>query len=258
MPYLNGGLMHYLDPTDGLKNLGRPTVDLTTVYDCTGANVGAFKVPPGVLLAGYATGSGEVPWTPAQFSRFPGAIRIDQSPADSPAEPTADAIDMEAGAVRLDQLAPRIHDMRASYAAGTRPGQREPMVYCQRSNVTPVVNTLIAAGITSGVYLWVAEQMKAKDAASILEQASGPFPEVGIQYEFDTDHDVSLFSTAYLNRVSGSTTVSKPGPGTQVGIKICRKCKGLFYGPEESTSMCPVGAQHDGSQSHTFKLDFVV
>lgn len=250
--------MHYLDPTDGLKNLEATHMDLTTVYDCTGANVGAFKVPPGVLLAGYVTGSAEVPWTPAEFSQFPDAVRIDQSPVNTPADETADVIDMESKAATLDDLVPWVHAARSSYDQCTRPGQRNPAVYCSRSNVTPVVNALISGGITSGVYLWVAEEMKAKDAASILEQAGGPFPIIGVQYEFDTDHDVSLFSTAWLNQVSHKPPASKPGPGTQTGIKICRKCKGLFYGPEESASVCPVGAQHDGSQSHTFKLDFVV
>ena len=231
-------------------------MDLTTVYDCTGANIGSFEVPPGVLLAGYVTGSDEVPWTPAQFGRFPGAIRIDQSPVNTPADETADVIDMENKAATLNDLPGWVHAARTNYALGTRPGQREPTVYCQRSNVTPVVNVLIAGGITSGVNLWVAEQMKAKDAASVLDQAGGPFPEVGIQYEFHTDHDVSLFSTAWLNHVSSKPAAPHPGPGTQTGWRYCIKCTGLFYGPEQQQSMCPRGGIHDGSHSHSYTLGF--
>lgn len=231
-------------------------MDLTTVYDCTGANIGSFKVPPGVLLAGYITGSGEVPWTDAQFSRFPGAVRIDQSPQNTPADETADVIDMESEAATLNDLTEWVHAARTSYALATRPGQREPAVYCSRSNVTPVANVLIAGGITSGVYLWVAEEMKAKDAASELAQAGGPFPIIGIQYGFNANYDVSLFSTAWLNHVSGKPPASKPAPGTQTGWRYCSKCKGLFYGPQEQSSMCPRGGTHDGSHSHSYTLGF--
>jgi hypothetical protein len=231
-------------------------MDLTTVYDCTGANIGSFTVPPGVLLAGYVTGADEVPWTPAQFSRFPGAIRIDQSPVNTPADELADVIDMENKAATLDDLTGWVHAARTSYALATRPGQREPCIYCSRPNVTPAVNQLIAGGITSGVYLWVAEQMKAKDAASELDQAGGPFPIIGVQYEFHTTHDISLFSTAWLNHISGKPPVPKPAPGTQTGWRYCSKCKGLFYGPQQQQSMCPRGGIHDGSHSHSYTLGF--
>ena len=245
--------MHYLDPTDGMAAL---RMDLTTVYDCTGSNVGSFKVPPGVLLAGYVTGSGDVPWTDAQFSRAPRAVRIDQSPVNTLADETADVIDMENQAATLEDLVPWVHGARTSYQLGTRPGQREPCIYMSQSRETDVVNTLIAGGITSGVYLWRAAEMKAKDAASVLDQAGGPFPIVGVQYEFDTDHDVSLFSTQWLNHVSQHPVVSQPGPGTQTGWRYCIKCKSLFYGPEEQQSMCPRGGQHDGSHSHSYTLGF--
>ena len=249
-------MLRYSDP--GMKKVGKPPMNLTTVYDCTGANIGAFKVPPGVLLAGYVTGSGEVPWTDAQFSRFTGAIRIDQSPVNTPADETADVIDMENQAATLDDLVPWVHAARTSIALGTRPGQREPTVYMSQSRETDVVNTLVAGGITSGVNLWRAAEMKAKDAASVLDQAGGPFPIVGVQYEFDTNHDVSLFSTAWLERVSVKPPASKPGPGTQTGWRYCIKCKGLFFGPEQQISMCPRGGIHDGSHSHSYTLGFDV
>lgn len=231
-------------------------MDLTTVYDCTGANIGSFKVPPGVLLAGYDTGTDGVPWTPAQYSRFPGAIHIDQSPINTPANELADVIDMESEAATLADLAPWVHAARTAVALGTRPGQREPAVYCSRSNVTPVVNTLIAGGITSGVYLWVAEEMKAKDAASILDQSGGPFPIIGVQYAFNPTYDISLFSTAWLNKESVKPQTPKPGPGTQTGWRFCGKCQGLFWGAGEAKSVCPRGAQHDGSQSHEYTLGY--
>lgn len=235
--------------------IGAP-MDLTTVYDCTGSNVGAFKVPPGVLLAGYVTGSGDVPWTDAQFSRAPNAVRIDQSPVNTPADETADVIDMENEAATLDDLVPWVHAARTNFALATRPGQREPCIYMSESRETDVVNALIAGGITSGVYLWRAAEMKAKDAASVLQQAGGPFPIVGVQYEFNPTYDVSLFSSAWLNHVSGKPPASKPGPGKQTGWRYCSKCTSLFYGPDEPRSMCPRGGQHDGSHSHSYTLGF--
>lgn len=231
-------------------------MDLVTVYDCVGANVGAFPVPDGVLMAGYVTGSGEVPWTPAQFSRFPGAIRIDQSPINTPADETADVIDMEAEAATLEDLVPWVHGARTSFALGTRPGQREPCIYMSQSRETDVVNALIAGGITSGVYLWRAEEMTARQAAGVLANAGGPFPIVGVQYEFKANRDGSLFSAAWLNKVSSKAPAPKPKPGTQTGWRFCSKCQGLFWGPGEARSMCPRGGQHDGSHSHEYTLGF--
>lgn len=232
-------------------------MQLTTVYDCIGAKLGSFNVPSGVLLAGYVTGSAGVPWSAAQLASHPDAIRIDQSPENTPADELADVIDMEQEAATLADLAPWVHAARTNYDLGTRPGQRKPVVYCSRSNVTPVVNALIAAGIVDGVYLWVAEEITAKQATGILSEAGGPFPIVGVQYQFNTDYDVSLFSPDWLKTVSIAPPASTPKPGTQTGWRFCSKCQGLFWGPGEARSVCPRGAQHDGSHSHEYRLEFV-
>lgn len=233
-------------------------MQLTTVYDCMGANVGNFPVPDGVLMAGYVTGSAGVPWSAAQLAAHPGVVMIDQSPIDTPADETADVIDMEARAATLDDLAAWVHAAWVNFQTGARPGQRTPTVYASRSNITPVVNTLLAVGITNGVNLWVAEEMTPQQAESELENSGGPFPIVGIQYGFDTLYDVSLFSTAWLDRVSVKPLASKPGPGTQTGWRFCHKCQGLFWGPGASQSVCPRGAQHDGSGSHEYTLGFAI
>lgn len=232
-------------------------MDLTTVYDCTGANLAKITVPPGVLMAGYITGTDGVPWTAPQWAAHPTAIRIDQSPVNTPADELADIIDMESEAATLGDLAEWVHAARLAYDTAARPGQRRPAIYMNEPNVTPVVNTLIAAGITSDVNLWVAQEMPPHAAIEKLNAAGGPFPIVGIQYGFETDHDVSLFSNTWLNTVSARPPASHPAPGTQAGWRHCRKCKTLFFGPEESVSVCPVGAQHDGSQSHDYTLGFV-
>lgn len=231
-------------------------MDTTTVYDCIGANLGKFPVPAGVLMAAYITGSGDVPWSAAQLAGHPRAVRIDQSPIDTPADELADVIDMENRAATLEDLPPWVHAARTNYDLAIRPGQRRPAVYCSRSNVTPVANTLIAAGITGNVHLWVAEQMTAKQAASVLAGGGGPFPIIGVQYQFNDTYDVSLFSSEWLNTVSARPPATAPKPGMQTGWRFCSKCQGLFWGPGEARSMCPRGGQHDGSHSHEYTLGY--
>lgn len=231
-------------------------MDLTTVYDCTGQALGTFPIPPGVLMAGYVTGSSGVPWTPHEFALNPGAIRIDQSPADTPADELADVIDMEQDAATLADLADWVHAAWNNWTTAARPGQRTPTVYCSTHDVTPVVNELLAAGITRGVNLWIAEQATAQQATAEVQAASGPFPVIGRQYEFHQDHDVSVVSSAWLANVSGKPAPPAQGLGTQAGWRHCLKCTSLFYGPQQAQSHCAAGGAHDGSQSHDFTLGF--
>lgn len=231
-------------------------MNLTTVYDCIGANVGLFDVPEGVLMAGYATGLGDVPWTEAQFAAHPGAIRIDQSPVDTPADETADMIDVEPNAATIADVPIWVHGAWTSFQAGRRPGQRKPTAYVEQSELTPVANALNAAGITSGVNLFLSQPMPEHAAIDLVTNAGGPFPIVGVQYQFGTDYDVSIVSTAWLDDVSKPPPASAPKAGTQTGWRFCRKCQGLFWGPGEAQSVCPRGAQHDGSASHEYTLGF--
>lgn len=231
-------------------------MDLIAVYDCKGSNLSKFPTPRDALLAAYVTGAGDVPWNENQLAAHPDAARIDQSPVNTPADMLADVLDVERGAATLADIPGWVHGARTAYDLATRPGQRRPAIYCARSTVTPVANTLVAAGIPDNVRLWVAEQMSAAEATALLEKAGGPYPIIGIQYEFNELYDVSLVSAEWLNTRSVKPRTPAPGPGTQTGWRHCRKCKALFYGPEEAISHCPVGAQHDGSQSHEYTLGF--
>jgi hypothetical protein len=231
-------------------------MDFTIVYDCIGSNVGSFELPPNVLMAGYCTGSGPVPWTDAQFEQHPGAIHIDQSPVDTPADETADMIDVEPQAGTIADVPAWVHGAWTSYRTGRRPGQRTPTVYAFESELTAIANTLNAAGITSGVNIFLSKPMSAQDAKQILENAGGPFPIVGVQYEFNNTHDISLVSTGWLNNVSHNPQAPKPKPGVQDGWRFCSKCQSLFYGPGEARSMCPRGGQHDGAHSHDYQLGY--
>ena len=175
----------------------------TIVHDAIGANVS--HLPPG-HAAGYTTGSGPVPWTAAQFLAHPGAVRIDQDPAASDA--TADVLDVENGAATPASAPGWCKRARVSYNSATRPGQRKPAVYVNRSNLTAVANELTAAGL-SGIGIWLAAPGTPQAAAEAeIEHASGPFPVIAVQFAFGGAFDTSVFSTAWLQEVS----VNQPKP----------------------------------------------
>ena len=97
------------------------------VFDATHDNVGAL--PAGAQVAGYSTGTGtHIKWTDADFAAHPGAVRIDQDPAAS--DPTADVLDIEAGAATPASAPGWVTRALASRASQARPGQRSPPL-CQ-------------------------------------------------------------------------------------------------------------------------------
>jgi hypothetical protein len=173
-----------------------------TVYDATHDNIS--HLPKG-MAAGYSTGSGGgIRWTAADWAAHPGAVRIDQDAAAS--DPTADCLDVEAGAASPADCPGWVKRARACYTAASRPGQRHPAIYMSRSQVTPVVNALIAGGVTAGVGLWIADWNNDAHAATVeVEAAGGPFPVIARQYHNAGTYDVSVFSAAWLQEVSVTT-----------------------------------------------------
>lgn len=186
-------------------------MSITLAYDVTHANLPS--APKGVQLFGYATGSGGIAWTAADWAAHPGAGRIDQDVAAS--DGTADVLDVENGAVPVGsaEIARWAKVAMASFAAATRPGQREPAIYMSASNVTAVVNALIAGGVKSGVGLWVANwnMTQAQAVANVLA-ASGPFPVIGVQFRDAGPDDVDVFSSAWLAKVSAKPAPPPPPP----------------------------------------------
>lgn len=194
---------------------------ITVVFDGTHSQIG--NIPLGVR-AGYVTGTPDIQWTPEDWQNNPGAIRIDQSPVSTVWDATADVDDYENGAVGLNELAPRAKLRKAAYAAGTRKGQREPLVYMSANNVTSVCNALVAGGVTSGVGLWVANwNLTEPIAIADVLAGSGPFPIRGIQFHNAGSFDISVFETAWINTVSGATVnhhQAPAPPGEWTGLAI--------------------------------------
>lgn len=186
------------------------TVATVPVYDAIGANVSSL---PSGLAAGYSTGSGDVPWSAAQFAARPGTVEIDQTPVNTPVNEEADVLDVENGAATVADVPGWCEAAAANFASGKRPGQRTPAVYCNLSNVTGVVNALVAAKIAGGVSLWLANwNLNEAEAAALVTLANGPWPVVGVQYANAGAYDVSVFSAAWLARVSGGAPVTPPAP----------------------------------------------
>jgi hypothetical protein len=191
-------------------------LEIVVAYDCTGADLGKFPMPRGVGLVGYVTGSQGVPWTAAQFAQHPDAVRIDQSPINTPADELADEADYEAGAVTLADLPAWYRAALANYNKAARPGQRAPAVYASASNITPVCNAFVAAGITSGPRLHVAHwDLPVEQAIDTLTYSGGPFPVIGIQIHNAGLYDVNLYLASWWSTVS-----HVPPPAPRHGIVV--------------------------------------
>jgi len=177
-------------------------------FDATHANIASL---PAGQVAGYVTGTPDIVWTAADWADHPGAVRIDQSPADTVPDYAADVQDFEHGAVTLAELVPRVKVMLAAFHAGARPGQRYPAVYASKDSIPQVTGTLAAAGLT-GIGLAVADySVTQAEAEAAVADASGPFPVIWYQYADAGTYDEGVFSVPWLNSVSMAKPPPPPG-----------------------------------------------
>jgi len=169
------------------------------------------SIPVNLIRVGYTTGSVDIKWPTNVFK--PSDVRLCQ---DHGSDKTADGLDIEPDAATNQDAANWWPLAHANFENSTRPGQRFPMLYTFTSNVTPLVNTLIANHITSGPVLFLAEPNDGLvTAEQILAAAGGPFPIVGIQYKFSTLFDLDVFSSDWYNTVSKAITVKPLVPPGQ-------------------------------------------
>lgn len=170
------------------------TISIVPAFDAIRVNIS--HLPHG-QHCGYTTGGGDIEWTPAQFEADPDAVRICQDAAAT--DGTADVLDVERGAATLADIPGWVHRAHMSYAAVARPGQREPAIYTSASNVTAVANVLKEAGLTSKVFLWMADwNLSDAQANADVEHASGVFPICGVQWASGTEYDTDAFSRSWL------------------------------------------------------------
>lgn len=173
----------------------------TIAYDAISANVNTL---PGGQHCGYVTGTSDIQWSSAQFTADPSAVRIDQSPVNTVIDDTADVLDFENGAATLADIVPWVTQARVNFSSAARPGQREPMIYCNQSSLTEVCNTLAAAGLSVPIWLAV-PGLPLSSAESDVSTANGPYPTYAIQYAWNSAYDADVFSSSWLTAVSGKS-----------------------------------------------------
>lgn len=195
-------------------------MDTVTGFDVTSIDY-ALRPPTG-QIALYVTGSSAIVASSAMLAANPTAVRIDQSPVITAIDTTADAYDVENGAITIPELGTVIKDAWNNYNHAVRPGQRKPAVYASADNITPVVNALIAAGLgNSGTGLWVAHfGVSLADATAMVANASGPFPIIAFQYQNESDYDLDVYSIEWLNTVSKASPIAVPPPTPWHGIFV--------------------------------------
>jgi hypothetical protein len=159
------------------------TVTTVTMIDATGTCSGL--IPPDTpKVAGYVTGSDGIQWTYADWSRFGlgQVVRIDQSPGTGDLQ--AQVKDVESGAATNEDA--------LSWGLGRSALGFVPCWYTSRANLTPLLNTLDAGGLTSG-QLWVADwSLDEEEAAAQVAAQSGPFPVKAIQWASPTSNPETL------------------------------------------------------------------
>jgi hypothetical protein len=173
----------------------------------------ADLVPAELQVCLYVTGTPDIAATPEQLAARPDAVRIDQSPDITVLDTTADILDVERYA-GTDAEAPQwLSDARDDYARATRPGQRNPGFYRDLAGRDSLADALEAAGIQSGVPLWLAWWNIGLDAAAkLLDTTYRCFHIVGVQYLNGPDWDWDVFTPAWLASRSGPEQTPPPAP----------------------------------------------
>lgn len=174
--------------------------------DVISQNFSTIPRPAPGAIALYVTqvggGSGFIAATPAQLAQYPDCIKIAQLPTGDPF--WADVLDYEAGAADDQEVGPWAKGALAAFRADSHPGQRSPAIYVSANNVTHVVNLLIAAGVTEGIGLIIANwNLTEPQAQADVIAAAGPFPIVGIQYRDPGPYDLDVWDRNWFLTRSG-------------------------------------------------------
>jgi hypothetical protein len=174
---------------------------ITLGYDAIRTNID--KLPKLSQVAGYDTGSGDVPWTPADFAGFRNPLHICQlAGLDNP--DTSDYIDVERFAATNAEAVEWYPRALASYRSAKRPGQRHPAVYTSADNVASLLTAFRSAGIGSGPGLVVANWNLTETQAEldVIDNAGDNFPIVGVQFASGQFYDVDVFEKSWLEAMS--------------------------------------------------------
>jgi len=165
-----------------------------TMIDTIGGS--ARNIPDGTArVAGYVTGSGDVPWSQADWSRFPAAarVRIAQQPGTDPI--TADVLDVETGAATpADSAGWILSRIVAGYTWSA--------VYGTASTLKAVRSALIAFAPApwwyGHVYCWLAEwSLSEEQAVRVLGTEVAGMTCVAVQWASPTSNPGTLVPGAH-------------------------------------------------------------
>lgn len=185
---------------------------IVDAFDATAANFD--MLPTHGYHVGYTTGTSDIQWTSGMWARYPRAVRICQDAGAT--DKTADVVDIERGAATIADAVAWYPEALANFRNGTRPGQRWPACYASMNNITPLANAFIAAKITSGPCLFIADwNNDLASAIAELTHAGGPFPEIGRQFESREFYDCDVLSLAWLQRESAKPVTWQESALTQ-------------------------------------------
>jgi hypothetical protein len=174
-------------------------------------------------VAGYVTGSSGVAWDSGDWGRFPksGHVRINQSPSHP--DTSCDVYDVETNAWTNAEAAEAV---KRHQAAGGNPA-----CYTSKSNLTDLLNSLKAAGITH-CPIWLAVWETGETSTSVSQEEAaksltntGPYPIVAVQYASPvSDPNLVLPGTDTTLRTANcdvSVTVPDwhPAPGSEPAPK---------------------------------------
>jgi hypothetical protein len=138
-----------------------------------------------------------------------------------------------------------------------------------RTQTSPSASGYDANVATNGLAIWHIQQDASFSPTQVPRFDAGPLPVQdlwrwcgkcqGLHYISNATTPVYGPCPAGGLHNSGSSTdygvvLSTPSAPGQHGWNWCRKCQGLFFGPDTATSHCPAGGTHDGAMSGDYSL----
>lgn len=119
-----------------------------------------------------------------------------------------------------------------------------PTIYADLGDVPAVMTALADVGRTW--YLWVADWT---GQPHVPEVAGANV--VGCQYASGPNYDTSTITDDSWYPLEETMAIT-----VQNDWAFCSKCKGLFYGPDQDTSVCPAGDTHTNTNSYDYALPY--
>jgi hypothetical protein len=169
-----------------------------TMIDTIGAD--AFNIPASApKVAGYVTGSAGIIWTDQDWARFSGGeVHINQDPDSSPLN--GNVLDVEPVAW-TNEGAAQACKTRLAHGRGIH-------CYTASSNLTPLVNELLAVGITS-CNIWLANwSLSEAEATHMVYTRSGPWPLVAVQWASPTSNPDTILPGSSLTLAQANCDLS--------------------------------------------------